>query len=46
MRCLSKSWPQKWRLMDAPLVIGVVSFNRPHPKVPAWEQELSAGRAR
>jgi nitroreductase len=21
----------------------VVSFTRPHPKVPAWEQELSAG---
>ncbi|MGY4623683.1 nitroreductase family protein [Bradyrhizobium sp. USDA 4486] len=31
------------RLMDAPLVIGVVSFTRPHPKVPAFEQELSAG---
>ena len=29
--------------MDAPLVIGVVSFTKPHPKVPAWEQELSAG---
>ena len=29
--------------MDAPLVIAVVSFIRPHPKVPAWEQELSAG---
>ena len=24
--------------MDAPLVIAVVSFTRPHPKVPAWEQ--------
>jgi nitroreductase len=24
-------------------VIAVVSFTRPHPKVPAWEQELSAG---
>jgi nitroreductase len=34
---------EKHRLMDAPLVIGVVSFTRPHPKVPAWEQELSAG---
>ena len=30
-------------MMDAPLVIAVVSFTRPHPKVPAWEQELSAG---
>lgn len=34
---------EKRRLMDAPLVIAVVSFTRPHPKVPAWEQELSAG---
>src|SRR6201992_1209184 len=34
---------EKRRLMDAPLVIGVVSFTKPHPKVPAWEQELSAG---
>lgn len=31
------------RLMDAPLVIGVVSSPRAHPKVPAFEQELSAG---
>ena len=34
---------EKRRLTDAPLVIGLVSFTRPHPKVPAWEQELSAG---
>ena len=34
---------EKRRLMDAPLVIAVVKFTRPHPKVPAWEQELSAG---
>jgi nitroreductase len=34
---------EKKRLTDAPLVIGVVSFTRPHPKVPPWEQELSAG---
>ncbi|MEH2607839.1 nitroreductase family protein [Bradyrhizobium sp. AZCC 1693] len=34
---------EKRRLMDAPLVIGVVSFTRPHPKVPPLEQELSAG---
>jgi nitroreductase len=34
---------ERRRLTDAPLVIGVVSFTRPHPKVPAWEQELSAG---
>jgi nitroreductase len=34
---------EKNRLMEAPLVIGVVSFTKPHPKVPAYEQELSAG---
>jgi nitroreductase len=34
---------EKRRLTDAPLVIGVVSFSKPHPKVPPWEQELSAG---
>jgi nitroreductase len=34
---------EKKRLTDAPLVIAVVSFTRPHPKVPPWEQELSAG---
>jgi len=34
---------EKKRLTDAPLVIGVISFTRPHPKVPPWEQELSAG---
>jgi nitroreductase len=34
---------EKRRLMDAPLVIGVVSLTKPHPKVPPWEQELSAG---
>jgi nitroreductase len=34
---------EKRRLMDAPLVIGIVSVTRPHPKVPPWEQELSAG---
>ena len=34
---------EKRRLMDAPLVIGVVSFTKPHPKVPPWEQQLSAG---
>ncbi len=34
---------EKRRLTDAPLVIGVVSITKPHPKVPPWEQELSAG---
>jgi nitroreductase len=32
-------------LAEAPLVIAVVSSPKPHPKVPAWEQELSAGAA-
>ncbi|MCO5129722.1 MAG: nitroreductase [Xanthobacteraceae bacterium] len=30
-------------LTEAPLVIAVVSSPKPHPKVPAWEQQLSAG---
>jgi len=34
---------EKRRLTDAPLVIGVVSLTKTHPKVPAWEQQLSAG---
>ena len=34
---------EKRRLMEAPLVIAVVSFTKPHPKVPEWEQQLSAG---
>src|SRR3954469_9850947 len=34
---------EKKRLADAPLVIGIVSIIKPHPKVPAFEQELSAG---
>ena len=34
---------EKRRLADAPLVIGVVSLTKPHPRVPPWEQELSAG---
>src|SRR3981081_4204875 len=32
---------EKRRLTDAPLVIGVVSFTRPHPQAPPWAQELS-----
>ena len=31
------------RLARAPLVIAVVSTARPHPKIPEWEQVLSAG---
>lgn len=34
---------QRGSLSEAPFVIAVVSFTREHPKVPAWEQELSAG---
>src|ERR1700755_2237465 len=34
---------EKRRFMEAPLVIGVVSLTKPHPKVPPLEQELSAG---
>lgn len=30
-------------LTEAPLVIAVVSSPKPHPKVPPWEQQLSAG---
>ena len=34
---------EKKRFTHAPLVIGVVSKTSKHPKVPPWEQELSAG---
>ena len=34
---------EKHQLTEAPLVIGVVSCIKPHPKVPSWEQVLSAG---
>jgi nitroreductase len=34
---------ERRRLTDAPLVVGVVSLTKPHPKVPPWEQEMSAG---
>ncbi|HLG82426.1 MAG TPA: nitroreductase [Bradyrhizobium sp.] len=34
---------ERKRLTDAPLVIAVVSLTKPHPKVPPFEQELSAG---
>ncbi|MBI3700130.1 MAG: nitroreductase [Afipia sp.] len=34
---------ERSRFTDAPLVIAVVSKTAPNPKVPAWEQELSAG---
>jgi nitroreductase len=34
---------ERSRLARAPLVIAVVSRARPHPKIPDWEQVLSAG---
>ncbi len=33
------------RFQSAPLVIGVISNAKAHPKVPEWEQVLSAGAA-
>ena len=33
------------RFSRAPLVIGVVSSPKPHPKIPEWEMTLSAGAA-
>jgi len=33
---------ERRRLADAPTVVAVVIGARPHPKVPEWEQELSA----
>lgn len=33
------------RFQSAPLVIGVISTAKAHPKVPEWEQVLSAGAA-
>lgn len=34
---------ERHRLAEAPLVIAIVSSPKVHPKVPAWEQEMSAG---
>jgi nitroreductase len=34
---------ERGRLLRAPLAIGVVSRASPHPKIPEWEQVLSAG---
>ena len=36
---------QRGSFSEAPLVIAVVSSTREHPKVPPWEQQLSAGAA-
>ena len=34
---------EEGRLTRAALVVGVVSAPRPHPKIPEWEQVMSAG---
>lgn len=34
---------ERERLMRAPVAVAVVSRARPHPKIPEWEQVLSAG---
>ncbi len=36
---------ERVRLARAPLVVAVVSRAAPHPKIPEWEQVLSAGNA-
>jgi nitroreductase len=36
---------ERARFLRAPLVIGVISTAAPHPKIPEWEQVLSAGAA-
>lgn len=36
---------ERTRLSRAPLVIAVISRAQPHPKIPEWEQVLSAGAA-
>lgn len=34
---------ERARLTHAPVIVAVVSRAGPHPKIPVWEQELSAG---
>lgn len=34
---------ERGRLSHAPLVVAVIARPRPHPKIPEWEQVLSAG---
>lgn len=36
---------ERGRLARAPVVVGVVSRAAPHPKIPVWEQQMSAGAA-
>ena len=38
-----RRWISEKRFLHAPLVIAVVSKTSKHPKVPPWEQEMSAG---
>lgn len=34
---------ERQRFIRAPVVLGIVSTAAPHPKIPVWEQQLSAG---
>ncbi len=34
---------ERQRFLRAPVVVALVSRARPHPKIPIWEQQLSAG---
>ncbi len=36
---------ERGRFSRAPVVVAVVSKAAPHPKIPEWEQQLSAGAA-
>ncbi|MCG6858596.1 MAG: nitroreductase [Salaquimonas sp.] len=36
---------ERMRFLRAPVAIAVISRAAPHPKIPVWEQELSAGAA-
>ena len=36
---------ERTRFLRAPVVVGIVSAARAHPKIPEWEQVLSAGAA-
>jgi nitroreductase len=36
---------ERSRYADTPLIVGVISRAAPHPKIPEWEQVLSAGAA-
>lgn len=36
---------ERGRAMRSPVVVAVLARTKPHPKVPAWEQVVSAGQA-